>query len=75
MDDILKLKKYYEIIGTLKSLSVENDHIKIIISINHEIDLPKSKISYHKIKEIIGKRIGIFNNGVNYKIRQISENK
>jgi len=69
------LKPFHEIVGQLMDIQKENNHIRLVFSINKEIDIPAQVFIEKELELLIGKRIGLFNNNGNYKIRKIKRKK
>jgi len=69
-----KLKENHEVVGRLISIIEENDgHAGLIFSTMKKIEIPTSKTKHMKLKEQVGKRIGLIHLDGEYKIRRISK--
>lgn len=67
----MQLKNGQEIIGMLKEIQIDDENIKTIFIIKKEIDIPKDKIQFKDLQELIEKQVGILNIDGIYKIRKI----
>jgi len=65
------LEPYHEFVGDLIEVRVEDGEIKFLFSINREIEVPQNAFSEVELKNLVGKRIGIFNYGDGFKLRKI----
>jgi len=65
------LKPYHEVVGDLIEVRVEDGKIKFLFTINKEIEVPQTAFSEVELKNLVGRRIGIFNYGDGYKMRKI----
>ena len=65
------LRPFQEILGHLKSISSDEQHLKITLTHNFEINIPSDAVLSGKLKNLLGKKIGIINIDGNYKIREI----
>jgi len=72
----MKLENYEEIIGMLANIkTIDKNNIETTFSIKKMIELPINDFKQSKLFSLIGKRIGIFNNNGEYKIRYIEKSK
>ncbi len=67
----MNLKPYSEIVGTLSSIQTKHDCTQLIFTIQKEIEIPAEVFSAKNLQNLVGKRIGIFNDGGTYRLRQI----
>jgi len=66
----MKLNTYHEIVGTLENYSKEDNKINLIFQIHKTIALPLNAISDEELEDCINRRIGIFNNEGDYRLRK-----
>ena len=64
-----------EIVGTLEKYTEEKDILKLVIKIQHIINIPFNAISKEELDNCLNKKIGIINIDENYKLRKIIYNK
>ncbi|UCH72480.1 MAG: hypothetical protein JSW62_02730 [Thermoplasmatales archaeon] len=57
----MKLLPNNEIIGRLTKITSEGQQIKLVFSIDKEIEVPVETFSHDQLKKYLGHRIGIFN--------------
>ena len=68
----MELTDNTEFIATLTKVeSSEEGQIKITLSIQTEIEIPVSAISFDKLNSFVGKRIGILNINSQFFVRKI----
>lgn len=65
------LKSFQEIMGNLKSIEGNENDLILNLTHDYEIHLPPNSIPIKKLKNLIGKNIGIINIDGNYEIRKI----
>lgn len=66
------LQPYHELIGILHGVQKKGDQLKLLFVINKEIELPATAIPDEKLRRLTGRKIGIFNCGVEgYRVRKI----
>lgn len=66
----MKLKDYHEIVAVLESYTQESDCIRLVFRIEQIIELPKDTIPKNELDDCINRKIGIFNNQGNYRLRR-----
>lgn len=66
----MKLKEYHEIVGTLETYTHEEDCIKLVFKIQTTIELPIGAIPKKELDDCINRKIGIFNNQGDYRLRK-----
>ena len=69
----MHLNVFSEIVGTLTDVVFKEGKMVISFSLSQEIEVPNEAIQKEKIENLIGKKIGLFNNNGNYKIRKIKK--
>lgn len=65
----MQLKPFEEIIGTLKTIIIETNCVKLEFTITQEIEIPINSISKEKLNNCLGKMIGVLNCFDQYQIR------
>jgi len=65
------LQPFHEIVADCEDVKYEDGKIKFFLTINKVIEVPQSAFSQDELKNLAGKRIGIFNYGDGYKLRKI----
>ena len=66
----MKLKKYHKIVGTLESYIQENDKTRLVFQIQKTIELPQKAIPKEELEDCISRKIAIFNNDGDYRLRK-----
>lgn len=66
----MKLKNYHEIVGTLESYIQENDKTRLVFQIQKTIELPQKAIPKEELEDCINRKIAIFNNNEDYRLRK-----
>ncbi len=66
-----RLDSNHEIIGTLHAVQSEDNCCKLQFSCNYDIELPPTAIPADKLKNLVGKKIGLINIDERFFIRQI----
>jgi hypothetical protein len=69
---MLNLLPNNEIIGKLLKITLKGLNVKLILTINNEIEVPTSAFSIKKLQSIVGKKIGIFYFEGKYFLREIA---
>jgi len=69
----MKLAQNNEIVGTISEVRDEDDCIKMMFSLQKELEIPKNAISPEELKDLISKRVGIINCDGRYMSRIIAE--
>jgi hypothetical protein len=67
----MKLKDYHEIVGTLEKYTQEEDCIKLVFKIQTTIELLIEAIPKKELNDCINRKIGIFNNKGDYRLRKV----
>ena len=70
----MKLKNLNEIIGTLHAVNSKGWSRILVFNICQEIEIPFDAIPDEQLQGLIGRRIGLFNNSGDYRIREIKIN-
>ena len=68
----MKLMDNHEYVGTLESYVREDDCIKLVFVNRTTVELPLGAIPKEELDECIDKKIGIFNNQGDYRLRKYS---
>lgn len=71
----MRLNNCSEVVGTVTDVSLEQGCVRVVFSIESVLEFPVDKICFEKLKGYVGKRIGIFNNDGNYKVRVIKKTR
>jgi hypothetical protein len=66
----MKLKDCHEIVGTLDSYTQEQDCIRLVFRIQQTIEVPIAAIPKKELDDCINRKIGIFNNQGDYRLRK-----
>jgi hypothetical protein len=66
----MKLKEYHEFVGTLERYTQEDDCIKLVFVIHTTVELPIGAIPKKELDDCINRKIGIFNNQGDYRLRK-----
>ncbi len=66
----MNLKTYHEIVGTLESYSEKNNELNLLFQIHKTIEPPQDAIPKKELDDCINRRIGIFNNDGDYRLRK-----
>ena len=66
----MKLKNYHEIVGTLEEYMQENDKTRLVFQIQKTIELPREVIPKEELEDCINRKIAIFNNDGDYRLRK-----
>jgi hypothetical protein len=67
----MQLRPYHEIIGVIRDIIDGEDEVKIIFSMDKEIDISKLDVPKEITRELIGQRIGIININNKYHFRRV----
>jgi len=68
---VLRLLSNSEIIGKLSKITSDGQRVKLILSINKEIEVPAEAFSHDELKKNLDQRIGIFNFNGEFFLRKI----
>ena len=66
----MKLRKYHEFIGTLEKYKIVDDELHLQFVIEYKMELPKDAIPITELDDCIQRKIGIFNNDGDYRLRK-----
>ena len=66
----MKLKDYHEFVGTLESYTQEPNCIRLVFRIEQTIELPVGAIPKMELDDCLNRKIGIFNNQGDYRLRK-----
>ena len=66
----MKLNTNHEIVGTLESYSKEDNKINMVFQVHKTIELPLNAIPDEELEDCINRKIGIFNNEGDYRLRK-----
>ena len=69
----MRVQNYNEIIGTVRSVSNDNELVHVLLGFDIKIDIPVSAICIEKLKKHLGKKVGIFNNNGAYIIKEVKK--
>jgi hypothetical protein len=64
------LKNYHEIVGTLESYKEKDDILQLVVKIEYNLELPKNAIPKEELDDCMDRKIGIFNNAGDYRLRK-----
>jgi len=67
----MKLGDYHEMVGTLEKYIQEDNCIKLVFKIQTIIELPIGAIPKNELDDCINRKIGIFNNKGDYRLRKL----
>ncbi len=68
--ETVKLKDHHEIVGLLEKYTLEPDCIRCLFRIEQVVELPKGAIPIQELDDCINRKIGIFNNQGEYRLRK-----
>lgn len=65
------LESYHEVVATLKKIEIKDDCLKLLFTMDREIEVPKSAFSHDELLKFIDEKIGIIRIGDTYRLRRI----
>jgi len=66
----MKLEKYHEFVGTLTKYEKTESELLLTFTIEYKIELPRDAISQEELDDCFYRKIGIFNNDGDYRLRK-----
>jgi len=66
----MKLKEQQEIVGTLEKYTIADGGIRLLFQVYKTIELPKCAIPKEELDDCVDRKIAIFNNSGEYRLKK-----